>query len=190
MTAIELKNLYLGELFTSGKGAKSIPITYSGRLEHVQWTPDEPQQVAFEPTAFNGEDVARVNLVMVASPEVSDALAELDDHLITLATENSQRIFGKQLTNVEVFGRYTSSIKISDKGYQPTFRTKINLSGRGEVQCWDGDKNKRPKPESWIRCKVQPKITLRSLWLMGKQFGALYECSSVLVEQRGEECPF
>ena len=188
---IDISALCLGEVYTSAKGAKSVPICFSGRgLEPVQWTPEEFQQVAFEPTAFNGEDVARVNLVMVATPEVNDFLAELDERLITLATENSNRIFGKQLTNIEVSGRYTSSIKVSEKGYQPTFRAKINLSGRGAVQCWDMEKTKREKPEAWIQCKVQPKIILKSLWLMGKQFGALYECGNVLIDEVGQQCPF
>ena len=81
-------------------------------------------------------------------------------------------------------------MKISEKGFLPTLRAKINVSGRGEVQCWDMEKNKREQPQAWIQRKVQPKITLKSLWLMGKQFGALYECGNVLIDEVGQQCPF
>ena len=151
---IDISALCLGEVYTSGKGAKSVPICFSGRgLEPVQWTPEECQ-VAFEPTAFNGEDVARVNLVMVATPEVNDFLAELDEQLITLATENSNRIFGKQLTNIEVSGRYTSSIKISEKGYHPRFARKLTFRGGGRCSAgiWRSTKERSLKLGSSARC--------------------------------------
>ena len=188
MPAFELGFLTLGELFTSGKGAKSLPVTYSGN-HPIQWTP-EPQQVAFEPSAFGGEDVARVNLVMTATSETSDILCELDERMVTLVTENSGRIFGKTLTRVEVEQRFTSSVKFSEKGYASTFKCKINLSGRGAIQCWDADRNKREPPTSWVQCRVQPKITLKNIWIMAKQWGILYEAVNILVGEASEECPF
>ena len=91
--------------------------------------------MVYEPTAFNGEEVSRVNLVMRASDDANNALCDLDSHIIELATESSLRLFGKVLTRIEVEGRYNSSVKISDKGYKPTFRAKINIVGRNKVRC-------------------------------------------------------
>ena len=188
MTAtFDIGALTLGEVFTSGKGSKSVPVSYGGRT--ITWTPDF-QKVAFEPSAFNGEDVARVNLVMNATSEVNDTLCDLDERLCILAAESSAKIFGKTLTLLEVQQRFTSSIKVSEKGYESTFKCKINLAGRGEVQCWDLAKAKRSQPTAWIRCTVQPKITLKNLWIMGKTWGCLYECGNLLIDEVGEECPF
>ena len=187
MTAtFDIGALTLGEVFTSGKGSKSVPVSYGGRT--ITWVPDF-QKVAFQPSAFHGEDVSRVNLVMNATPSVNDALCELDERLCILACDSSPKIFGKILTLLEVQQRFTSSIKISEKGYESTFKCKINLAGRGEVQCWDLEKNKRIQPTVWIRCTVQPKITLKNLWIMGKTWGCLYECGNVLIDEAGEECP-
>jgi hypothetical protein len=37
---------------------------------------------------------------------------------------------------------------------------------------------------------VVPKVTLKSLWIMGKQFGPLFEASDLLLEEAVQACPF
>jgi len=187
MTAVfDLKALTVGDLSTSAKGGKSAPISYNGAP--VVWTPD-PQAVQFEPSSFSGEDVSRVNLVLRASPEALAQLEALDEKIISLAAENSAKLFGKTLSEQDIRSRYTPCVKRSEKGHAPTFKTKLNLSGRGTVKCWDLEKKPREQPESWVACTVQPRITLRSLWLM-KDWGCLFETSDVKIDEAAGECPF
>ena len=188
MTAtFDLKALTVGDLVTSGKGGKSALLSYNGAP--VVWTP-EPQAVQFEPTSFSGEDVSRVNLVLRASPEALQQLEALDERICSLVAENSQKLFGKALSEQEVRARYTPCIKRSEKGHAPTFKVKINLSGRGAVRCWDLEKKPREQPESWVTCTVQPRITLKSIWLMSKDWGCLLECSDLMVDEAVQDCPF
>ena len=179
--------LTLGEPVTSGKGGKSVPISYDGKP--VVWTPDA-QPVQYEPSSFTGEDVSRVNLVMRASSSALEQLTALDEAIISLAAHNSLKIFGKQLLEDEVRLRYNPLVKRSEKGYAPTWKTKVNLSGRSAVVCWDADRKVREQPEEWIACSVQPRVTLRALWVMSKEFGAMFECSDVLIDEAAKECPF
>ena len=87
--------------------------------------------------------------------------------------------------------RYNPSLKRSEK-YEPTYKMKINLSGKGEIKCWDEDKKPRPQPENWLACSVAPKVVLTSLWIMGsgKEFGCLFSCTDCLVHETPQECPF
>ena len=55
--ALEIASLALGELVTSKKGTKSVPLTSAG--QPLAWLP-EAQHIVFEPKSFNGE--TRVNL--------------------------------------------------------------------------------------------------------------------------------
>jgi hypothetical protein len=110
--------------------------------------------------------------------------------MIGLCVANSAKLFGKVLTETEVRGRYSPIVKRSDKGYPPTFKVKINISGKNQIKCWGLDKEPRPQPEAWVRCKVQPKITARSLWIMSKDFGVLLEATDVRINETSDECPF
>ena len=169
MTAnIDLKGLEFGEVIISGKGGKSVPITSSG--QPLIWTP-APQVVQFEPSSFSGEDVSRVNLVCKADDDVIEQLTALDDAIIGLASLHSLKLFNTTLSESEVRARYNSSLKTSEKGYGSTFKTKVNLKGLNSLKCWDLNKNTRPQPDSWVGCKVQPRISVKSLWLMSKEFG-------------------
>ena len=185
--SFDLPAITLGEVVVSTKGGKSVPILSDG--QPLVWTP-ELQQVAYEPTAFNGEEVSRVNLVMRVTPGAKEDLAALDVRLLNLAVQNSQKIFGKQLSEAEVMARWSPLVKVSEKGYAPTFKCKINLSGKNAVRCWTEDKELRPMPLEWVQCSVQPRILVKGLWVMSKEIGVLLEASDVLVQEAERSCPF
>ena len=104
----DLSQLALSDPVVSGKGAKSVPLSYGGKP--VVWTPDA-QEVAFEPSSFSGEEASRVNLVMRASPAALEALVALDEFVIGLASLDSVKLFGKPLTIEELRQLYTPSVK-------------------------------------------------------------------------------
>ena len=144
-TALNVSNLSLGDLTTSKKGTKSAPLSCA--CKPVVWIPDA-QNVAFEPKSFNNDD--RMNLVMKASPAAIETLDALDEQILQQCFVESQRIFGKNLTLDEVRLRYNPCLKLSDKGYAPTFKAKITMTGTGAIKCWNADKTMRKLPSSWI----------------------------------------
>ena len=189
MATIDLSSLTLGNPIVSAKGAKTDPISYQDGTA-VTWLP-EPQVVAFEPSAFNGEAVARVNLVCKASPDATKQLTELDEAIVALLARDSQKIFGKPLTTAEVRLKYNPCLRVSDKGYDSTFKCKIQIEGSKVVKCWDEDKKLRPLPAEWVGSLVQPKILLKSIWMMSKEVGCLMTCEDLLlVNGAYKECPF
>ena len=186
-STFDISDITVGAPVVSAKGAKTVPLSYNGNP--ITWLPDT-QIVAYQPSAFQNEEATRVNLVMRASPSAIEALSSLDEYMIDVGVSQSERFFGKVLTRDEVIMRYNPCLKKSDKGYEPTFKAKINLSGRGKLKCWSMDKTQREVPEAWCGCSVQPRITVRSIWVMPKEFGCMFECSDILIDEAGPECPF
>ena len=188
--AFDLSSFTLGSPTVGVKGTKVVPITYHGKP--VIWQPDA-QTVAFEPSAYQNEASTRVNMVMRSSQQAVEALTALDEFMLELCAQNSETIFGETLPIEEVKLRYNPCLKQSSKGYEPTFKAKIILSGKSKLRCWDDERKLCDAPDAWSGCMVQPRIVLKCLWVMPKEFGCLFECTDVLIHEAAEpvaECPF
>ena len=186
MASFDLSALQLGEALAGSKGAKTVPIAANGKP--LIWLPGA-HEVAFTPSAFSGEDVSRVNLVLRASGDVVRTLMELDEYICALAAVESTKVFGKSLTLEEVKARFCSSLKTSEK-YPTTFKCKINLAGRGQVKLWDSDRQARKEPGCWTACTAAPRIVVKGLWVSAKEFGVLYEATDLLLDEAPQSCPF
>ena len=188
MATLDFESLALGDLTTTAKGAKSAAFIYG--KDPVVWQPETAMTVAYEPGVFSGEDVARVNLTLRPVEQVQAELQELDEWIVRQVTAQSDRILGRAQTEDQVRARYAPTLKVSDKGYPPTLRCKMNLSGKGQVRIWSG-KQSRPNPEPWTGCLVKARILLKSLYIMGANFGVTFEVTDVSVESEPvSECPF
>ena len=186
--AFDLSALNVSDPVTSAKGTKTAALSCGGKP--IIWQP-EAQTVVFEPSAFQNPEATRVNLIMHASTMATQTLNAIDQEIIAYCTEHSARLFGKVMSHDEVANRYCPCLKHAAKeGYEPTFKAKILLSGRGQLKCWGNDKTLRHAPETWIGCAVQPRLALRCLWIMPKEFGCLFECSDVMLTEAEESCPF
>jgi hypothetical protein len=188
MANIDLKTLELGEPAVNAKGAKSVPFT-ANKLP-VTFTPDTPLQVVYEPSGYNDPAAERVNLVMRMTPELLEELTALDVYIVGLLALNSVKVFGKPLTEEEVKAKYSPIVKTSDKGYPPTFKVKLNVGVARKVRVWDAEKRPISAPEAWSQCTVVPKITLKSIWFLSKECGALLETTDVMIATSGGDCPF
>ena len=74
--------------------------------------------------------------------------------------------------------------------YDPTFRTKINLHDKGAT-FWDPAGNKRPQPEDWRELSAIPRLNVSHLWIMGREFGVVLNCTDLQVyEPERPTCPF
>ena len=189
MTTVNISILKLGTLAVSSKGQKTVPLMYENGSS-VNWVPSTAMQVAFEPRAFGQENASRVNLVLHPTSEMISQLQELDAVVVSLLAKSSLEIFGKKLTETEVQSHFTSSLKTSTKGFLPTMKVKMNVSGKNITRCWDENKQICAQPDRWVSCKAMPKITIRSVWMMGKDMGLLFETLAVQLEQTNSECPF
>ena len=103
MATIDFDRLQLGEVSTSGKG-KSVPFLY-GKTP-VVWIPGSSLTVAYEPGVFSGEEVSRVNVCFRLPTDVEDELVQLDEWVVKQATSNSERLFGKALSEEQVRAKY------------------------------------------------------------------------------------
>ena len=184
MATIDFAALSIADTVASGKG-KSAQISYNGAP--VYWTPGA-LQVAFEPGSFTGESTTRVNMQFRASA-IEAALDALDGWIVDYVAVNAARILGKDMTKAEVQNRYQPCLKSSEK-YEPTFKVKVNMEGLNQVRLWDSGKQARSSPQTWRGLTVTPKLRLKGLWLMGRDFGALWEATDLMFEDQAPECPF
>ena len=74
---IDLKNLKLGDLLVSAKGAKTIPLTTLDGKPRI-WLPAECLTPIFEPSAFNDPEASRVNLSLTPSDSIEKHLKAVD----------------------------------------------------------------------------------------------------------------
>ena len=184
--ATPTSDISLGEVIVSGKGAKTIPLSSGGAP--IVWHPG-PLRVVFRPSAFQQPDASRVNICFAASDAESAYLQQVDLAIIKLIADDPKKYLGAQLTYEQIRERYQSAIKVSDRGY-PNLKAKMNLAGSAAVRCWNADKTARGPPQDWTMADVSPRLHIKGLWVMAREFGLLVEMTDALVEDRCMECPF
>jgi len=178
----------LGDLITTSRGAKQIPVTTKSGQPLI-WMHHESLSPCYQPTAFNDPDATRVNLCLGMTPSLAQQLKSLDASLIAAISADSKKYFGQTLSVDEVKNRMQPSVKVSEKGFDH-WRVKMNLSGRGKVQCFGMDKNARPLPENWLAVSVRPRVQVKSIWIMSKEIGVTYEAVACQIDESVQECPF
>ena len=185
---IDLKNLKLGDLLVSAKGAKTSPLTtLDGKP--VIWQPAECLTPCFEPSAFNDVEATRVNLSLTPSDSIEKHLTAVDSFLASQLATDSQKYFGQVLTTQQIMERMQPSIRISDKGHH-SIRLKMNISGRAKVQCFDEEKTARDLPVAWLDVSLRPRILVKGFWMMAKEIGLLYELQACQISEQTRACPF
>ena len=121
---------------------------------------------------------------------ICETIAKIEEWCIATLSKNPTTLLGVQMTEAQVRERYVSCIKTSDKGWR-SLRMKMNRSGRYALQCFTPGKEKREHPENWREGTARPRIMFKGLWLMGREYGALLECTHAIIpEGGGDECPF
>ena len=178
----------LGDLIVTSKGAKQISVTTKTNSPLI-WMHDDSLNVCYQPSAFNEPEATRVNICLGMTDSLAKQLNSFDESLIIAIAADSKKYFGQILTIDEVKNRMQPSVRVSEKGFTH-WRCKMNIAGRGKVQCYGMDKNVRDLPESWLECKVRPRVMLKSIWIMSKEIGILYEVVACQIDEQTKECPF
>ena len=118
-------NLHIGDVFLSGKGAKLAPITANNGAP-VHWRTLEPLGVVFPPNKFSPDDKStRVNLTLRPNEKQQEELQALDEAILKLCCENSERLFGKPLSETQIRERYQGALRLSEK--YPPHRSRENV---------------------------------------------------------------
>ena len=189
MATIDTSKLAFASLFTSSRGAKQLPALFLDG-EAVAWQPEEYMSIPFEPSAFNDAEASRVTLCVTPSDSLVATIAQLDKWCLDTLCATPLALMGVSLTPEQVRERYSSSLKTNDKGYT-TVRAKMNRSGRYALQCYDSNLEKVPHPENFKSCPIRPRLVFKGIWIMGKDFGTILECTHAVVKEEGnDDCPF
>ena len=191
MTTLDIATLAFTQITTNSKGAKTLPALCNNG-DPVTWQIADILECPFDASAYNDVDntANRVTLCVTPSAHVCATIAALDAWCIQTLAQNPSVLLGVQLSPEQVKERYVSCLKTSEKGYA-TLRTKMNRAGRYALQAYTPTKEKRNHPESWRGCSIQPQITFKGLYLMGREFGPVLELTHAIVhEAKGDECPF
>ena len=104
---------------------------------------------------------------------------------------NSERLLKRPLTLEQAKLGFSSCLFVSDKGYNTTLKTKIDVAGTRKVICWDAEgKEMSALPERWKDVMVRPRMHLSHLWVMGQQFGVVIQVTDVEVTAKAHTNPF
>ena len=177
---LETSGLTFGDLTSSGKGARSVPITGENT-----WAPGE-LKVLWQPRSFDGSDQNRVSISFQTTDALEVDIRKFEECIV--AYVGARQYLG-DLSPAQVKERFVSMLKVSDKGYR-SLRAKMNFTGRNGVQCWDSDKQKRDLPEDWLCCSVSPIFRIKGLWLMSRDWGILCEMEHAQISEATAACPF
>ena len=186
---IDFATLALGDIVSTSKGAKQIPLTSTGG-EAIVWKPKDALTVLFEPSAYNQPDATRVNLCLSVTPSVAASLADLDEFCVNTLAAESSRLLGTQLSVQEARNRFQSTLRIHEASGSQSLRLKMNLSGRAAVRIWTPRGTQTAAPPSWSNSSAKCRIRLKGFWLMAKEIGVVAECTDVQLDTAEAECPF
>ena len=186
---IDLASLALGDITTTGKGAKQIPLSTIGG-EAVIWRPKDALTVLFEPSAYNQPDATRVNLCLSVTPSVVSCLTDFDEWCVTTLAAQSSKLLGSQLSVDEVRHRFQPTLRTHEASGSQSLRLKMNTTGRAAVRIWSPLGVQVCAPQSWSQCSAQCRIRLKGFWLMAKEIGVVAECTDVQLDTAEAQCPF
>ena len=172
------------------KGKKIAAIVRNG--QNAFWTLPGPVTPLWQPSVFKGlagDSTGRLSLcVMGDTPVIADAI-ELDAWAIRYATLQSERLFGKTLTEEQVTDRYNGIYKKPDK-YQAFVKIKLGTD-RNAPNYWDNEKNKREAPEDFTRCSLNCRVRIIGFWFMNTSFGLTCQLADAQVAaEQSASCPF
>ena len=183
---IGVPQITLGEIQTSSKGARSIPISYAGDQRDRVFIFTGKQEVPFNPAAYQNAEATRVNLCFAPTDDFAALISAIDDQIKSQLAPRLKEIFGEQVGELS----YNSPLKDGRNGYR-RLQTKINLEGKGALRCWNSRKQLQATPEDWTSVSVSPRIWVKQVYLMGnKDCGLVLECLDVQLDHKQVACPF
>ena len=180
------------EPLISNRGAKTCTLECdSERAIFALGSKSAPTTSPFGANTFNDEDTARKNIELRLTPEQDAEMRAFDDWAKDYLEQNSERLMKKKLSREQIEEHYRSPVRRQD-GYAPLLRTKINVAGKASVRCWDEEGQRCNLPNDLTLYALVPRLHLSHLYIMGKDFGWVCNCTDLLILNASAEteCPF
>jgi hypothetical protein len=190
-----MEKLSIDDAITTARGMKCSKISNDGGSPCAV-IPSCHLRIPFEPSNFNKDDsVTRRNILLELTPEAEKLVREFDAWCINYLTEHSERLFKKALSKEKVQAGYSSCIKTSDKGYAPTLKCKMDITGPKQVCCWDENGESVDKPQQWRGRHVKCRLLFSHIYFMGASFGPVIRLTDAGLTDDADEppkhsCPF
>ena len=133
--------LSLGDVTTSGKGAKTAPFTCNGGPADFTLP---ALQIAFEPSAYQSEDATRVNLVLKVGLVHETDLATIDEWILKTVAADPVKFFGKAKSCENLAETYTPCLKKTEVGQPAENEAEPAGLRRGRAPLGGGQAAPRP----------------------------------------------
>ena len=185
---LSVECLSLGDVTTSGKGAKTAPFSVNGGPADFSLP---ALQVCFEPSAYQSEEATRVNLVLKVGLVHELDLSKIDEWILETVAADPVRFFGKAKSRENLVETYTPALKKTEK-WGSQLKAKMNVQGSaGGVRIWTIDKQPRGPPDVWTGCMVESRVRFKHIYFMGAQWGPVIDVTDIrLLTEPTNECPF
>ena len=187
-TLPNISKLTLGPLLTTTKGSRQILISKDDGTPLI-WTPSEYLEVVFEPSNFSDKESSRLSICFNPTEEINSFQGIFESWCVKTLAKKSRELLGSEQTEAQIKEKFQSSLKTSEKGWT-SFRAKINIAGKNQVQCWTPKKVKCWLPSCWKDCKILPQLHFKSVYIMNKEFGVVVDVKHCLLEEIEPQCPF
>ena len=188
-STLSVECLSLGDVTTSGKGAKTAAFTCNGGAADFSLP---ALQVCFQPSTYDqSEEATRVNLVLKVGLVHEPDLAKIDEWILETVAADPVRFFGKPKTRESLVETYTPALKRTEK-WGSQLKMKMNVPGSpGGVRLWTADKQPRQAPDAWAGCYVESRVRFKHIYFMGAQWGPVIDVLDLRVlSEPVNECPF
>ena len=141
-------------------------------------------EILWEPGNFQDDGAKRLGICFTADPDLRDWVLSVEDTVVDNMIVQQGPFPGASRTELEA--QLQSAVKVSPKGQH--VKAKINLE---RCVYWDSNGKPAPQPSEFARRRGRAVIEARQVWLMGRQFGVLFEVRHLTLDAvEAPCCPF
>ena len=170
--------LALGPVQSNAKGGRYVSLEDS---EEIFYRRNCAVEILWEPGNFQDDGAKRLGICFTADPDLRDWVLSVEDTVVDNMIVQQGPFPGASRTELEA--QLQSAVKVSPKGQH--VKAKIE-------RCVYWDSNGKPAPPSeFARRRGRAVIEARQVWLMGRQFGVLFEVRRLTLDAvEAPCCPF
>ena len=173
--------LALGPVQSNAKGGRYVSLEDS---EEIFYRRNCAVEILWEPGNFQDDGAKRLGICFTADPDLRDWVLSVEDTVVDNMIVQQGPFPGASRTELEA--QLQSAVKVSPKGQH--VKAKINLE---RCVYWDSNGKPAPQPSEFARRRGRAVIEARQVWLMGRQFGVLFEVRHLTLDAvEAPCCPF
>ena len=176
---LQTMKLALGPVQSNAKGGRYISLEDSEECRH-----NCAVEILWEPGNFQDDGAKRLGICFAADPDLRDWVLSVEDAVVDNMIVRQSPFPDASCAELEA--QLQSAVKVSPKGQR--VKAKINLE---RCVYWDSNGKPAPQPSEFARRRGRAVIEARQVWLMGRQFGVLFEVQHLTLDAvEAPCCPF